>query len=306
MIRKKIGFPAAIALCCALAGAALAGCDDDAESDPNPEQGEGGSATSSPDDGGDAPVGTETITVGEYSVNVSCSGEQDGDRPVIILLHGMGDDLTAMADFQQTLSASNRVCSYDRLGAGASDQPAGPQELADVGETLTGVIDHVAGDAPVVLAGHSAGGLIAGRYAPEHQDRVQGLVLLDATSPTAATDLMARIPESATGEAGELRAQTLAVYNGENPEQLRFEDGEVASAGDIPVRVIQHGQQYLAEVPEYGEGLEEDWTKGQRDWLNLSSNSELITAENSGHYIYVDEPEVAVDAVEAVVAEIVS
>ena len=41
MIRKKIGFPAAIALCCALAGAALAGCDDDAESDPNPEQGEG-------------------------------------------------------------------------------------------------------------------------------------------------------------------------------------------------------------------------------------------------------------------------
>ncbi|MFD7510153.1 alpha/beta fold hydrolase [Streptomyces sp. NPDC059853] len=296
MIRKKLATAAGIALCCALAGAGLVGCDstepvtDTESSAPAPEGGE------------DLLTGTGVISVGGRSVNVSCSGDPVAERPLVVLLHGGGDDLTTMAELQETLSAQGRVCSYDRLGAGGSDQPEGPQDYEDIGTTLTGVLDEVAGGGPVVLVGHSMGGLIAGRYAPDHQDRVGGLVLLDSTSPTAAGDLSSRIPESATGPAGELREQTLAIFDGENPERLVFTDGEVRSAGDIPVRVIQHGQQYLAEVPEYGEGLEEDWTAGQNQWLALSGDSELSTAENSGHYIHVDEPEIAVAAVEEVAA----
>jgi pimeloyl-ACP methyl ester carboxylesterase len=302
VIRKTIlKTPAAIALCCAVAGAVLVGCND-AEAGADPDA---GSSTDTPsqDTDEDLLTGTEKVTVGDHSVNVSCSGSLVEGRPTIVLLHGGGDDLTAMADLQETLSADGRVCSYDRLGAGASDKPDGPQDYDDIGETLTGVLDQIAGDDPVVLAGHSMGGLIAGRYAPDHQDQVKGLVLLDATSPTAVADLKDRIPESATGPAGDLRAQTLAIYGGENPERLVFTDGEVRSAGDIPVQVIQHGVQYLAEVPDYGEGLEEDWTKGQRDWLNLSGDSDLSTAEDSGHYIYVDTPEIAIEAIETVTSQ---
>jgi hypothetical protein len=57
-------------------------------------------------------------------VNVSCDGEPAGDRPVIILLHGGGDGLDKLADLQKTLSDKDLVCSYDRLGAGASDNRA--------------------------------------------------------------------------------------------------------------------------------------------------------------------------------------
>ncbi|MFC7328918.1 alpha/beta fold hydrolase [Marinactinospora rubrisoli] len=281
---------------CATAVVGLAGCS--AAGGPDPLSGM--DLPTAPEDWFS---GTEEITVGGHSVNVSCSGVPVPGEPVIVLLHGGGDDLTTMADLQETLSADARVCSYDRLGAGASDGPDGPQDFEDIGETLTGVLDEVALGGPVVLAGHSMGGLIAARYAPDHQDRVHGLVLLDATSPTAVADLEDRIPESATGPAGELRAQTLAIFAGENPERLVFTDGEVRSAGDIPVRVIQHGQQYLAEVPEYGPGLEEDWTAGQQAWLAVSSDSEASTAENSGHYIHVDEPEVAVEAIEQVAAQ---
>ncbi|RKN37987.1 alpha/beta fold hydrolase [Streptomyces hoynatensis] len=299
MTRKKIGTSAAVALCCAVAGLGLVGCEDSkANSDAEPS-----ADSSAPESGEDLLTGTRQITVGDHTVNVSCSGTQAGNRPVVVLLHGGGDDLTTMAALQETLSENGRVCSYDRLGAGASDQPEGLQDLEDIGETLTGVLDQVAGDQPVVLAGHSMGGLIAARYAPDHQDRVRGLVLMDATSPSAVADLTVRIPESVTGPAGELRAQTLAVYQGENPERLVFNDGEVRSAGDIPVQVVQHGQQYLAEVPEYGPGLEEDWTKGQQEWLAVSGNSELSTAENSGHYIYVDRPDLAVQAIERVAEE---
>lgn len=280
---------AALALCCAVAGAALAGCDEAPEAD---------SAAASFS-------GTEKIQVGDRSVNVSCSGNPVDGHPVVVLLHGGGDGLDKLAGIQKTLAEKDRVCSYDRLGAGASDQPGGPQTFETTGKVLTAVIDRVAADEPVVLAGHSLGGLIAARYAPEHQDRVKGLVLMDATSPTQTADLRAGIPDSATGTAAELRAQTLAVLQGESPEKLAAPDGDVRAAGDIPVEVIQHGKPYLAALPEYGPALEQSWAEGQKKWLAISGHSSLTTATGSEHYIYVDQPELAVQAIRRVVLQAV-
>ncbi|MEV5745979.1 alpha/beta fold hydrolase [Microbispora rosea] len=284
------------ALCCTVLGAAVAGCDGEALENWDPLA----PATPTADA---APIsGTEKIEVGGRSVNVSCSGDPEKGRPVVILLAGAGDGLDKLAAVQKTLSTQNRVCSYDRLGEGASDQPDGPQSFSSTGKILTGVLDRVAGDGPVVLAGHSLGGLIAARYAPEHQDRVKGLVLMDATPPTMLNDMTKAIPGSATGPAAELRAQNLAMFKGENPEKLVVEDGRVSSAGDIPVEVIQHGTPYLAAVPKYGPRLEQAWAAGQRKWLALSSGSKLSTAAKSGHYIYVDQPDLAVQAIERVTA----
>ncbi|MEU7693354.1 alpha/beta hydrolase [Microbispora sp. SCL1-1] len=284
------------ALCCTVLGAGVAGCDGESLDDWDPLAPATRTAA--------APIsGTTKIEVAGRSVNVSCSGDPEKGGPVVVLLAGAGDGLDKLAAFQKTLSEHNRVCSYDRLGEGASDKPDGPQSFSSTGKILTGVIDRVAGDGPVVLAGHSLGGLIAARYAPDHQDRVKGLVLMDATPSTMLHDISTAIPESATGPAAELRAQNLAVFKGENPEKLVVPDGKVRSAGDIPVEVIQHGTPYLAAVPTYGPRLERAWAAGQRRWLALSSDSTLSTAAKSGHYIYVDQPDVAVKAVERVTAQ---
>ncbi|WP_328855256.1 alpha/beta hydrolase [Microbispora hainanensis] len=284
------------ALCCTVLGAGVAGCDGESLDDWDPLAPATRTAA--------APIsGTTKIEVAGRSVNVSCSGDPEKGGPVVVLLAGAGDGLDKLAAFQKTLSEHNRVCSYDRLGEGASDKPDGPQSFSSTGKILTGVIDRVAGDGRVVLAGHSLGGLIAARYAPDHQDRVKGLVLMDATPSTMLHDISTAIPESATGPAAELRAQNLAVFKGENPEKLVVPDGKVRSAGDIPVEVIQHGMPYLAAVPTYGPRLERAWAAGQRRWLALSSDSTLSTAAKSGHYIYVDQPDVAVKAVERVTAQ---
>ncbi|NDU76722.1 alpha/beta fold hydrolase [Actinomadura sp. DSM 109109] len=293
MIRK---FKAATltALCCAVIGASLAGCIDD---DWDPLASTDGKATADPIEG------TEKIKVDGRSVNVSCAGDAAKDEPVVVLMHGGGDSLDKMAALQKTLAGKNRVCSYDRLGAGASDKPDGPQSFADTGEILTGVLDRVAGKNPVVLVGHSLGGLIAARYAPEHKDKVKGLVLLDATPPSMSADISRTIPESAKGPGAEMRAQNFAVFQGNNPEKLVIKDGKVGSAGDIPVEVVRHGKPYLAAIPQYGTDLEKAWAAGQRKWLGLSSGSKLTTAAKSGHYIYVDEPDVAVKAVQRVTSQ---
>lgn len=302
---------AAITLCCAVAGVGLVGCEE--ESTASSDASAGSSATSSAsaaeradDDKSDkGPFqGTKKIKVGGQSVNVSCAGKLAAGQPVVMLLHGGGDSVKKMAGFQKTLSENNRVCSYDRLGAGASDEPKKSQSIADSGKVLSEVLDEVVGDRQVVLAGHSLGGLLAARYAPDHQDRVKGLVLMDATSPTQIADLTKDVPESAEdGPATELRDQTLPVAKGQNPEQLVFPDGKVRSAGDIPVVVLQHGQRYLAQVPEYGEAMELSWSEGQRKWLGVSSDSSLRIAAKSGHHIYVDQPELAATSIARVVAQ---
>jgi thioesterase domain-containing protein len=294
MMTRKFEQTAAIALCCAVAGTVLTGCGDETGAFPFGSPSEEKAAEF---------IGAKQIEIKGRPVHVSCSGDLEKDEPVVVLLPGLGDGLDKMAALQKTLSAENRVCSYDRLGEGKSGKPEGAQSMAATGKILTGVLDEVAGDAPVVLAGHSLGGMIAARYAPDHTDRVKGLVLMDATSPTSVSDISNAIPESATGPAAQLRAQSLGVSKGQNPEKLVFSDGKVRSAGDIPVEVIRHGKPYLAAVPQYGPSLEQSWTEGQRKWLAVSSKGKLSTAKNSEHYIYVDQPGIAVQAIQRVTAK---
>ncbi|MEU9874598.1 alpha/beta fold hydrolase [Streptomyces phaeochromogenes] len=251
---------------------------------------------------GDSFSGTKKIRVGGYSVNVSCSGHSAAHKPVVVLMAGGGDGLDTMAGLQKTLSKKARVCSYDRLGEGESDQPDGTQTIDDSSRILTGMLDRVTGDRPVVLAGHSLGGLIAARYAPDHRDRVKGLVLMDATIPALTAGVSKAIPESATGMAAELRDQTIAVNEGQNPEKFIIADAKVRSAGNIPVQIIRHESQY-AEVPDYGPALEEMWAEGQEQWRALSGRSRISVAPGSGHYIHVDRPDIAVKAIQRVTAQ---
>ncbi|MFF8776705.1 alpha/beta fold hydrolase [Streptomyces sp. NPDC015140] len=292
MFRTLAKATAAIAVVCTVAGAGLVLDEEYAKATTD-------TGTSST---GAAFTGTKKFRVDGHTVNVSCSGDADGaDQPLVMLMAGGGEGLDNMAPLQKAVSRTNRVCSYDRLGEGASDKPAPgtPQTMDDTGRLLTKVLDRLAGDHPVVLAGHSLGGYIAARYTPHHTDRVKGLVLLDATIPHLTRDMNRTIPADATGIPAQVRAGALAVNEGQNPEQFVIADGRVRSAGRIPVEILKHESQY-AEVPQYGPALERMWAKGQHEWRALSTRSRLTTAKGTGHYIHTDRPDLALKAIKKV------
>ncbi|MFC8566782.1 alpha/beta fold hydrolase [Streptomyces sp. NPDC057245] len=298
MFRTLAKTTAAIAVACTAAGAGLALNGEQAEATTSTVA--SSSAAGASFTGTDF-TGTKKIRVDGHTVNVSCSGRAHRGQPLVMLMAGGGEGLDNMAALQKSLSRHNRVCSYDRLGEGASDKPeAGTlQTMNETGALLTGVLDRLAGDRPVVLAGHSLGGYIAARYAPGHTDRVKGLVLLDATIPHLTRDMNRTIPADVTGVPAQVRDGAIAANEGQNPEQFVIADGPVRSAGNIPVEILKHESQY-AEVPEYGPALETMWAEGQREWQRISTHSRLTTAEGSGHYIHTDRPDLALKAVQKV------
>lgn len=80
------------------------------------------------------------------------------------------------------------------------------------------------------------------------------------------------------------------------PAGLRREFGFGGPLGDRPIAVITHGQKF----PPPFDVLEFNWDEGQKRLAALSTNSELIVAEKSGHLIQVDEPELVIAAIRRV------
>ncbi len=71
--------------------------------------------------------------------------------------------------------------------------------------------------------------------------------------------------------------------------------------GNLPVRIITRGiaPDYVSAgiSEEGGRKLEEIWQTGQRQLLDISSDSEQVIAEASGHMIIHDQPELVVDKI---------
>jgi pimeloyl-ACP methyl ester carboxylesterase len=105
--------------------------------------------------------------------------EYPGVDPPVVLLHGFPDDLHLYDRLVPHLHPPRRVVTFDFLGWGASDKPAGyPYTAANQTGDLDAVIDQL-GLERVVLVAHDASGPPAIDWALAHPGRVAALVLLN-------------------------------------------------------------------------------------------------------------------------------
>jgi len=105
--------------------------------------------------------------------------EYAGVEPSIILMHGFPDNLHLYDRVVPLLSPPRRVVTFDFLGWGASDKPAGyPYTAKNQEGDLDAVIRHLKLD-HIVLVAHDASGPPAIDWALHHPDQVAALVLLN-------------------------------------------------------------------------------------------------------------------------------
>lgn len=111
--------------------------------------------------------------------------------PTLVFTHGITLDMTTWHYQWTTLADRYRCILFDQRAHGRSEAPpSGDYSLSAIGRDLRSVLDRTAPRGPVVLLGHSMGGMgilsFADQYPGEFGDRVVGAVLVD----TAASDLL--------------------------------------------------------------------------------------------------------------------
>ena len=127
-------------------------------------------------------------------LRVERSGQADG--PTVVLTHGWGTNSTEWYYAKRTLGARFRVLVWDLRGLGTSTRsPAKDYRIETMAADLEAVLGAASGHQPVILVGHSIGGVASlafCRHFPERlapAGRVAGLVLVNSTytTPLATT-----------------------------------------------------------------------------------------------------------------------
>jgi pimeloyl-ACP methyl ester carboxylesterase len=123
-------------------------------------------------------------------LHVEAAGPPDA-AVTVVLLHGWTLDGRTwhrqVVALREALGDSVRVLTYDVRGHGRSDPtPRHAATLAQLGDDLAEVLDGLAPQGPVVLVGHSMGGMTIMEYAHRHPAafaaRIAGLVFVSTTA----------------------------------------------------------------------------------------------------------------------------
>jgi pimeloyl-ACP methyl ester carboxylesterase len=131
-------------------------------------------------------------------LHVHYQDEGHASLPLLVLLHGFGDSYTTWDGWVRELGGQFRIIRLDFPGHGLT---RAPPDYVLRGDALAEFVDAFAAklDLPqFALAGNSMGGSVAWQLALRHPERINALVLLDASGfpnekPTAALPLAFRI-----------------------------------------------------------------------------------------------------------------
>lgn len=109
--------------------------------------------------------------------------KRKGERGIqIVIMTGMGCSFEEWHEVTEKLSVTNRVILYHRPGIGRSEQSQRERNTNATVRELKELFHILRIDEPVILLGHSYGGLCAQHFAKRYPSHVAALVLVDSTS----------------------------------------------------------------------------------------------------------------------------
>jgi pimeloyl-ACP methyl ester carboxylesterase len=235
--------------------------------------------------GAAAPSPSPTPTSGRADIG----GYVGEGGPTVILEAGLGAAGTSeFIGFINRVAATTRVCTYDRAGTGSSNErPAGEHVTAALmAEELHRLLDVLEIRPPVVLVGHSYGGMPVRAFEGSHPNDMAGMVLIDVSSEP-------EVPVYERLKAGPWIDNTDKIDIHATVHELRA----AGDLGEMPLIVVTAGiieDRWLATVPKLA-------SRAQVRLAGLSSNSMQVVATDSGHFVHREEPDVVLAAIEQVV-----
>ena len=216
--------------------------------------------------------------VGGFSLWLECAGS---GSPTVLFEAGLGSGQEAWSAVAPRVARSARACTYDRAGIGQSEsRPETTTTAGAMADELARLLVAAGIDGPIVLVGHSNGGMVV-QLAADRIPAVAGVVLVDSSSGPQFAERFS-VTNHVWDDSG-----TVIDQEGTVTELAAVELGEV------PLVVLTQA------------GLEGDlgaaWARYQVGLATLSPNSLHLTATGAGHGIQMEAPNLVVAAVAAVV-----
>ena len=139
------------------------------------------------------------------------------------------------------------------------------------------------------------GGAEAITFASTFEHDVTGVVLIDA-SPDTWPSVVCSVPAFQGGcdlmrhpERDGERLDVIPAF-----EQV----ARISTLGDLPLTVITAAHRNPAGLtPTEQARLDRLWASGEERWAGLSSSSKVVTVEDTGHDIHIDQPQAVLDEV---------
>ena len=225
----------------------------------------------------------------------------------VVFEAGAGSPLDAWVRVQPEVSAFARTISYDRAGNGLSTKGATPRDGRQIATELHSALRNAHLSPPYILVGHSLGGPYIRIFAGMYPDEVAGLVLVDPTQEELIAWDKARKAQPPAehkfrpGDEVDCAPMTFDEAHA-NPVPTNIPVYLITGLGPREVPGFMT-KELKAEVLEDHEVLYKAKLKFHKEWVEQFPKGKLVIAEDSGHMVPFEQPELVVDTIRQMVEQ---
>ncbi|HSU15852.1 alpha/beta fold hydrolase [Longimicrobium sp.] len=251
--------------------------------------------------------------MGDATVELHADDGGAGDGLPVVFLHSLAGNTRHWEAQLAHLRASRRAVALDWRGHGRSGAaPDGGWSPAEMARDVAAAVDRL-GLARFVLAGHSAGGLVALAYAGMHPERVAGLFLLDPSGDMRRVPAEMIDPFLATLEGDGYQEAIDAYWRGIAGADPAVRDRLLADLRATPRATVAGILRALRDLDVEAllrgyRGLRISITTPQNDGpmslhvIDPSLAHRMVTG--TGHWIQLDRPEEVNRMLDEFIAEV--
>lgn len=249
---------------------------------------------------------TTMVQVGPHQIEASVFGS---GSPAVVIEPALGGDAGAWRSIAEELGSQATVVAYNRVPYGASSAAADGRTPPDVARDLHGVLRGLGIAGPLVLVGHSIGGIYMRAYAAAYRNEVAGMVLVESSHEDqrratrgktpwkwrlmdffAIPAILAESPRARKGgDRRSLIREFRAFMKLTSADRLLF-PGDL---GARPLIVLTRARDDSID----DRGFWPLWYALHADLARLSSDSLHIVSASPSHYLNEGDPRLIVDAV---------